>query len=89
MGGDLTVAFHYVKRAYRPEGNELFTWVDNRMKGNVFVLKERRLRLHVRGSFLLRVLSCCSKLPREAVGAPSLEVFNSGFSGPWAILYST
>ena len=41
-------------------------------------MKEGRFRLDVRGKFFTeRVVRCWDKLPREAVDAPSLEMFNT------------
>ena len=55
LQGDLTAAFQDLKGAYKQEGSQLFERVDNsRTRGNVFKLKEGRLRLGVRGSSLQR-----------------------------------
>ena len=55
LWGDLIAAFQYLKGAYKQEGNQLFTRVDNcRTRGNGFKLKEGRFRLDVRGSSLQR-----------------------------------
>jgi len=37
LQGDLTVAFQYLKGAYRQEGGQLYTWVNNdRTRGDYF-----------------------------------------------------
>jgi len=49
LWGDLTAAFQYLKGAYKQEGNQLFTWVDNsRTRGNGFKLRKGRFRLDIR-----------------------------------------
>ena len=45
-------------------------------------MKEGRFRLDVRGMFfIMRVVRCWNRLPREAVDAPSLEVFKARLDG--------
>lgn len=46
------MAFQYLRRAYKWEGDQLFTCVDVRTKENSFKLKEGRL--DIRGNFALR-----------------------------------
>ena len=86
--GGVIVAFQYLKGVYKHEGNQLFTRVDSdRTKGNGFELKERRFRLDVRSKFFTeRVVRCWNRLPREAVNAPSLEVFEARLHGAWGNL---
>ena len=44
----------------------------------MFLFKERRFRLDIRGKFFTeRVVSYWDRLPREAVDDPSLEVFET------------
>jgi len=72
------VAFQYMKRAHKKEGEQYF----NGMKVNVFKLKEKGFRLDVRRKFLTqRAVRHWHRLPREAVDAPSLEVLKARLDG--------
>ena len=79
----LIAALQHLKGAYKQEGSQLFTRVDNsRTKGNGFKLREGRFRLDVRGKFFtMRVVRCRNRLPREVVDVPSLEVFKARLDG--------
>ena len=45
-------------------------------------MREGKLRLDVRGKFFTkRVVRCWQRLPREAVDAPSLQVFKARLDG--------
>ena len=76
LWGNLTVAFQYLKGAYKQEGDWLFTWYDSdRTEGNGFKLKEGRFRLGVRRKlFSQRVVRHWLRLPRETADVPSMEV---------------
>ena len=65
------------------DGEGLFTRVcSDRKKGNSSKLKEGRLRLEIRKKFFpMRVVKHWPRLPREAVAAPSLEVFKARLGG--------
>jgi len=46
---DLTVAFQYLKGAYKQEGDQLFMRVDSdKTRGNGFKLRQGRFRLDIR-----------------------------------------
>ena len=80
---DLIVTFQYLKETYKKDGERLFTWSDrDRTRGNGFKLKERRFRLDFRKKlFTQTVERHLHRLPREAVGASSLEAFKARLDG--------
>ena len=81
VGAD--TSFQYLKGAYKQEGSQLLTRVDNgRTRGNGFKLKEGRFGLDIREKFFTkRVVRCWNRLPREVVDAPSLEVSKARLDG--------
>ncbi|KFQ08740.1 hypothetical protein N330_13220, partial [Leptosomus discolor] len=83
LQGDLIAASQYLKVADRKGGEALFTRAyTDRRKDNGFKLKEGMFTLDVRKKFLtVRVVRHWKRLPREAVGAPSLTVFKARLDG--------
>jgi len=80
---DLIAAFQCLKGAYRKGGEGLLasTWSD-KTRRNGIRLKEGRFRLDTRKIFFtMRVVRHWHRLPREAVDAPSLEVFKVRLDG--------
>ena len=77
--GELIVAFHYLKGAYKHEGEWLFMKVDSdRTRRNVFKLEQGRFRLDIRMKFFTqRVVTYWNRLPKEIVDAQSLEAFKA------------
>jgi len=69
--GHLTVAFQYLKEAYKKAGEGLFTrGRSDRTRGNGFKLKEGRFRLDIRKKFFtMRVVRHWNRLPREVLQA--------------------
>ena len=79
LWGDLIVAFQYLKRAYKQEGEWLFTRVDSdRTRGNGFKLRQWRFSFDIRRKFFTqRVVTHWNRLSKEVVDAPSLEAFKA------------
>ena len=83
LQGDLIAAFQYLKEAYRKDGEGLFnSECSDRTRGSGFKLNEGRFRLDVNKKFFtMRMVRHWNSLPREAVNAPSLEVFKARLDG--------
>ncbi|KFQ05429.1 hypothetical protein N329_00672, partial [Haliaeetus albicilla] len=83
LWGDLIAAFHYIKGAYKKDGDKLFSRACcNRTRGNGFTLKEGTFRLDIRNKFFtMKVVKHWNRLPREVVDAPFLEVFKARLDG--------
>jgi len=83
LWGDLTAAFQYLKGACKKAGEGLLTRAgSDRTRGNGFSLKEGRVKLGIRKKFFtLSMVRHWHRLPREAVAAPSLEVFKARLDG--------
>ena len=75
--------FQRLKGAYRQEGRQLFTLIDNgRARGNGLKLEEK-FRLDIRGKFFTeRMMRCWNSCPERLwVPRPSLEVFKARLDG--------
>ena len=83
LQGDLIAAFQYLKGAYRKAGEGLSTRAcSDRSRSDGFEVKEGRFRLDIRKKFFtVRVVRHWHRLLRDAVAAPSLEVFKARLDG--------
>ena len=81
--GRTYAAFQYLKGSYKKAKEGLFTRAcSDRTRGNGFKLKDSGFKLVIRKKFFtLRVMRHWHRLPREAVDAPSLEVFKARLDG--------
>ena len=80
---DLIAVSQYLKGTYRKAGERLFIRAcRNRMRRNGFKLEEGRFRLDIKKKFFTeRIMRCSKTLPRDVVGASSLEVLNIRLDG--------
>ncbi|GAB0188735.1 mitochondrial enolase superfamily member 1 [Grus japonensis] len=83
LQGDLIAASQFLKEAYSKDSEGLFIReCSDRTRGNRFKLKKGRFRLDIRKKFFtVRVVRHWNRLPREVVGAPSLEAFKTRLDG--------
>ncbi|KAK4823833.1 hypothetical protein QYF61_007082 [Mycteria americana] len=83
LQGDLVAAFQYLKRAYRKDGDRLFSKACcDTTRSNGFKLREVRFRLDLRKKFFtMRMVGHWNRLPREVVEAPSLETLKVRLEG--------
>ena len=86
LRGELSAACQCLKGSNRREGDRLHSRVcGDRTRGNGFKLKDGRFRLDIRKkSFTGRVVRHWHRLPRDVVGAPSMETFKARLIRPWA-----
>jgi len=77
LRGDLRNADKYLQGGCQKDGARLFPVVpSDRTRGNGHKLKQRKLQLNMgKNFFTLKVTDTWTRLPREAVESPSLEIF--------------
>jgi len=79
LRGDLIYTYKYLQGGCQEDGATLFSVVPrDRTRGNGHKPKQRKFQLNMRKNFFtLRVMELWTRLPREAVESPSLEIFKT------------
>jgi len=83
LWGHLVADFQCLKGAYKKHGDKPFSRsCSDRTRSNGFELQEGRFRLNIRKKFFrMKCVKHWTRLPREVVDAPSLEIFKARLDG--------
>jgi len=83
LRGEFIVAFQYLKRACKKNGDNLFSRAcSDSTRANGLKLREGRFKLDVRNNFFtMQVVKHWHRLPREVAHAPFLETFKVRLDG--------
>lgn len=78
LRGDLINVYKYSKRGYQQgEGRLSCVMVGKKTIGNSLKLKHSKFYLHMRKNFTVRMAEDWSRVPREPVVSPSMEIFKT------------
>ena len=79
LRGNLINVYRYLERGGRQmdEARLFLVVCSNRTRSNGLKLEHRKFRTNVQNFFMIRVMECWNRLPREDVESPSMEIFKA------------